>query len=91
MRKLGVVAILCAFAFVSTAENTARTDAAPYGIKVYQTCQPNGTVTLTFDWAGSDPRSPEMWIGASLYPDGWYWWRDWAIGPYNYFSPLPTW
>lgn len=60
-------------------------NAATNQLYLTQSCLPDGSVRVKFDWKGNDPSARQQWLDLSLFDNGWQW------GTFLGSGPMPGW
>jgi hypothetical protein len=78
-------ALLLGIAWQSTAS------AAVNSLFLTQSCLPDGSVRVKFDWNGNDPTAVQQWLDLSLFDNGWQWGTFLGSGPMPASQRSLTW
>jgi hypothetical protein len=75
LATVAAAALLLGLAWQTTAS------AAVNSLYLTQSCLPDGSVRVKFDWSGNDPSAIQQWLDLSLFDNGWQWGTFLGAGP----------
>lgn len=87
LAALAVAASVLGFAAFSATP----TQAATHTLYPYQSCLPDGSVRVTFQWQGNNPGAYQQWLDLSLFNNNWEWGTFLGAGPMHGSQNQLTW